>query len=372
MTDQDWMQIALELAARGRALASPNPMVGAAVVREGEAVGSGFHTYAGVRHAEVIAFDEAGERAHGATLYTTLEPCCHQGRTPPCTERIIASGVKRVVVAMTDPNPVVAGRGLDQLRQAGLAVETRVLEEPAKRLNEAFARHVRTGRPLVTLKAAMTLDGKIASANGTTAAAGWITSEVSRRFVHESLRHGHDAILSGIGTVLKDDPELTDRSGQPRRRPLLRVVLDSDLRVPLTAKVLDKPPGELLIVAGRHAPPEKRKQLEDRGAEIIVWDAPGGRLPLPEVLDELGKRDMQSVLVEAGAGLTAALLEAKLVDKVFLFYAPSILGGGSLALLGETGFASLEAAPRLLRFDLHRFGDDFAVEGYLADPYAAL
>lgn len=362
------MQTALELAARGRALASPNPLVGAVVVRRGEAVGSGFHTYEGVHHAEVIALDEAGERARGATLYATLEPCCHQGRTPPCTDRIIASGVQRVVAAMTDPNPAVAGRGLEQLRQAGLAIETGVLEEPAKRLNEAFARHVRTGRPLVTLKAAMTLDGKIASANGRQ---HWITSEVSRRFVHESLRHGHDAILTGIGTILKDDPELTDRSGRARRRPLLRVVLDSDLRIPLTAKLLDQARGDLLIVAGPHSPTEKRRQLEDRGLEIIVWDAPGGRLPLQEVLDDLGKRAMQSLLVEAGAELTAALFEAKLVDKVFLFYAPSLLGGGSLALLGEKGFGSIEAAPRLRRFELHRFGDDFAVEGYLADPYAA-
>lgn len=361
--------MALELAARGRALASPNPMVGTVVVREGDVVGRGFHTYEGVRHAEVIALEEAGKKARGATLYTTLEPCCHQGRTPPCTERIIEASVRRVVVAMADPNPSVAGGGLERLRQAGLIVQTGLLEESARRLNEAFARHVRTGWPLVTLKSAMTLDGKIASPNG---AERWITSETSRRYLHENLRHAHDAILTGIGTVLKDDPTLSDRSGSPRRRPLLRVLLDTNLRLPLEARLLAQVNGDLLIVTGPDAPVEKRRQLEERGAEVLCWDAPEGRLPLAKLVRELGQRGLLSVLVEAGAGLTAALLEAKLVDKVFLFYSPRILGGeAALPLMGEKGFASLEAAPHLVWYELHRLGEDFAVEGYLRDPYLA-
>lgn len=359
--------MALELAARGRGLASPNPMVGAVVVRDSEVVGRGFHTYEGVRHAEVIALEEAGKRARGATLYTTLEPCCHEGRTPPCAERILEAGIRRVVAAMTDPNPVVAGGGFERLRSAGVSVQIGLLEDEAQRLNEAFARHVRTGWPLVTLKAAMTLDGKISSPSD---GERWITSEASRRFVHERLRHGSDVVLTGIGTVLKDDPELRDRSGQPRRQPLLRVVLDTRLRLPLESKLLARADGDLLIVAGAGAPAEKRRELEQRGAEVLAWDAPEGRLPLAKLLRELGLRGNLSVLVEAGAELTATLLEAKLVDKVFLFYSPRLLGGeGALPLVGGRGFASLEGAPRLLRFDVHRFGEDFAVEGYLRDPY---
>ena len=241
----DYLKQGLELARRGASLASPNPMVGAVLVREGEVVGRGFHTYTGKRHAEIIALDEAGERARGATLYINLEPCCHQGRTPPCTDALIAAGIGRIVAAMTDPNPEVSGKGFRKLRAAGIDVEIAAgYTAEAEKLNEAFTHFMRTGLPLVTLKAAVTLDGKIAAPENNY---GWITSEKARAHV-QGVRHAHDAILTGIGTLRADDCRLTDRTGKPRSRPLMRIVLDSQLRIPLDSKMITGCRGDVTVI----------------------------------------------------------------------------------------------------------------------------
>ena len=386
------MERALDLARQGTALASPNPLVGAVLVRKGqvgEVVGEGFHTYEGVKHAEVLAIEQAGQSARGATLFVNLEPCCHHGRTGPCTEAILTAGIGRVVAAMTDPNPAVSGRGLERLRQAGVEVAVGLCREEAERLNESFAKFIRTGLPLVTLKAALTLDGKIAAPDDNT---GWVTSAESRAHVQQ-LRHAHDAILTGIGTVLADDPLLTDRSGLPRRRPLLRVVLDSFLRIPLAARMLQEVRDDLLIFCLPQADASKRRELERRGASVFSLGSSihspkmeflektkshertelsdsSERPDLRSVLQELGRRQITSLLLEAGSELNWAALEVGAVDKVFLFYAPKILGGrDSLPLAGGRGLRAMRDALAVGRFRHHQFGPDFAIEGYLHELY---
>jgi diaminohydroxyphosphoribosylaminopyrimidine deaminase/5-amino-6-(5-phosphoribosylamino)uracil reductase len=360
-----WMGRALELAGCGAALASPNPMVGAVVVSNGRVVGEGFHTYAEKLHAEVKAIAEAGQRARGATLYINLEPCNHFGRTGPCTEAILEAGIGRVVAAMKDPNPVVAGKGFARLREAGVAVDVGFCQQDAERMNESYARYIQTRLPFVTLKAAMTLDGKIAAPDDND---GWVTSEKAREQVQRQ-RHANDAILTGIGTVLADDPLLTDRTGMPRRRPLLRVLLDSRLRIPPAARMLSEVDNDLLVFCLSSADPRKREQLERRG--VCVCAAEGEARPnLRAVLEELGRREMTSVLLEAGAELNWVALEAGLVDKVFLYYAPKILGGlQSLPLAGGKGIRAMRDALPVRDIRLHQFGADFAVEGYLRDVY---
>src|SRR3954452_3836779 len=272
-----YMREALDLARRGRSLASPNPLVGAVIVRGGQVVGRGFHTYAGLHHAEIIALAQAGERAHGATIYLNLEPCAHQGRTPPCVDALIRAGVARVVAAVTDPNPLVAGQGFARLRAAGVEVEMADdFKAEAEKLNEPFLYFMRTGRPLVTLKTAITLDGKISAPDDNR---GWITSERARAHVQE-LRHDHDAILTGIGTVLADDCLLTDRSGLPRSRPLLRIVMDSQLRLPIDSKMARSAAGDVVVVTTSASSAERRRNLQVRGVEILLMDGPGGRADL--------------------------------------------------------------------------------------------
>lgn len=361
-TDAELMQQALALAARGHGLASPNPLVGALLVRDAEVVGEGFHTYDGLKHAEVLALEQAGARARGATLYTNLEPCCHTGRTPPCVDAIIAAGVRRVVAAVPDPNPAVHGRGFERLRAAGIEVSVGLFADEARRLNEAFACSIRTGLPCVTLKAAMTLDGKIGGLGSR-----WITAEESRAFV-QTLRHQSDAILTGIGTVLADDPLLTDRTGRPRRRPLLRVVLDARLRIPLEAQLVRTANRDVLLFASADASPAKRRELEARGVEVAAAPEHGGKLALRAVLKELAARQITSVLFEGGAHINANALESGLVDKVFLFFAPKFLGStGTVPFLA--GGPEAWASQTLLDYRLHHFGPDFAVEGYLHDVY---
>jgi diaminohydroxyphosphoribosylaminopyrimidine deaminase/5-amino-6-(5-phosphoribosylamino)uracil reductase len=336
----------------------------------GNVVGSGTYTYAGVKHAEIIALEAAGAKARGGTLYINLEPHGHQGRTAPCTEALIAAGIRRVVASMADPNAKVSGRGFEQLRRAGLAVEVGGLEIEARRLNEGFARYIRQGVPLVTLKSAMTLDAKIAPAAGTRRRTSdafsrqWITGEAARTHVQE-LRHEHDAILVGIGTMLADDPLLTDRSGRLRRRRLLRVVLDSALRLPLDSQLVAS--AELDVVVFCASADEARK-AELGGMGIRVETVPTGAgkgLDLFAVLRCLGKMEITSLLVEGGSRVTGAALGAGVVDKVFLYYAPKILGAGAVPFADGADVA----APLVKNVQLHRFGEDFAVEGYLRDPY---
>jgi len=377
------MRQALELARRGAALASPGARVGAVITdSNGNLVGSGSYTFEGVKHAEILALEQAGPRARGGAIYINLEPHCHQGRTPPCTDALIAAGIKRVVAAMPDPNPKVAGKGFELLRTAGIAVETGLFEADARRLNEAFARYILTGLPLVTLKSGMTLDGKIApppgdslnpSALGATGATGgWITSEEARAHVQQ-LRYESDAIMVGVGTIIADDPLLTDRTGLPRRLPLLRVVLDSRLRCPLDSRLVKTAKDDVLIFCS-FAEEKKRRLLEERGIRVeqVPLGSSDGRPDLMKIAERLGELGITSLLIEGGALVNWAALAAGVVDKIFLYYAPKILaGGGSVPFAGGEGFRRLSEAAQVKNIVLHRFGEDFAVEGYLRDLYRA-
>jgi diaminohydroxyphosphoribosylaminopyrimidine deaminase/5-amino-6-(5-phosphoribosylamino)uracil reductase len=373
-TDERFLRRALELAREGIALTSPNPCVGAVVVDDaGNVLGSGSHTYQGLKHAEILALEQAGDRARGATLYINLEPCSHQGRTGPCADAVIAAGIRRVVAAMQDPNPQVSGQGFAKLRDAGIAVASGILEDEARPLNEAFSKYVRSHVPFVTLKAAMTLDGKIAPPSGLSGSGktqNWITSEPARAHVQE-LRHQNDAILVGVGTVLADDPLLTDRSGRSRRRPLLRVVLDSKLRLPLDSRLVQTANNDVLVLCS-FAEENRRKEFQDRGIRVeqIPDVTADGRPDVKSVIEALGRMEITSLMIEGGAAVNWAALAAGIVDKIFLYYAPKILAGtNSIPFASGEGFQSMNEAPYVKSFRLHRFGEDFAVEGYLRDPY---
>ena len=362
--DAGFLREALDLAREGRAQASPNPLVGAVLVRDGRVVGRGFHTWAGVKHAEILALEQAGELARGATLYINLEPCCHQGRSGPCTAALIQAGVGRVEAALEDPNPLVAGEGLRQLRAAG--IPARIAGEfsaEAERLNEAFVHFMRTRLPLVTLKTALTLDGKIAAPDDNR---GWITSERARAHVQQ-LRHDSDAILTGIGTVLADDCLLTDRTGLPRSRPLLRIVLDSRLRLPLDSKMVRTAGQDVLVVGTSAAPADRRKALENRGIEVLILDGRDGRSDLHGAIEAVAQRKYVSVLIEAGAKVNWAALETSVADKIFFYYAPKILGGlESLSMAGGVGRRRRADAIRVDRTQLHSIApDEFVLEGYV-------
>ena len=383
--DERFMAHALELARRGIALAAPNPRVGAVVVdASGEIIGEGFHAYDGVKHAEVLALEQAGEAARDATLYLNLEPCSHQGRTGPCADAVIAAGIRKVVCAMPDPNPLVSGTGLEKLRAAGIEVVGGVMAAQARKLNEGFAKRIRTNLPLVTLKAAMTLDGKIApplpevTEIGVARQPAWITSEIARAHVQE-LRHASDAILIGVGTVVSDNPLLTDRSGLPRRRPLLRVLLDSQLRLPLDSRLVKTANDDVLVFCS-FAEERKRAALEERGIQVeqvllaknepaSVTAVAGGRPDLRAVIERLGAREMNNLIIEGGAAVNWAALSSGIVDKVFLYYAPKILGGEAIPFALGAGYKNMDEAAYLRNLEIHRFGEDFAVEAYLRDPY---
>jgi diaminohydroxyphosphoribosylaminopyrimidine deaminase/5-amino-6-(5-phosphoribosylamino)uracil reductase len=355
------MEHALALARKGGGLASPNPMVGCVIVREGEIAGEGFHQYEWRDHAEIVALKSAGERARGATLYVSLEPCNHTGRTGPCTEAIIAAGVGRVVAAMQDPNPATSGRGFERLRASGVEVVSGVLEEEAKRLSEAFACWIRTKKPFVTLKSALTLDGQLALPRSKKRGhSRRITSEESRAEVHR-MRHASDALLTGIGTVLADNPMLTDRGGLSRRRRLLRVVLDSKLRLPPKSRIVKTADDDLLVFTTAALDSPKARKLQHAGIELIRARTRGGRIDLGSVLAELGQRDVLSVLLEAGPSLNGAALAAGLVHKLVLFYAPKIAGEVTAP------FAQAAKLDRMPLQDLHvrQVGPDLCVEGYI-------
>ena len=358
------MEQALALARQGEGRVSPNPAVGALLIRDGEIVGRGFHTYAQVKHAEILALEDAGEKARGATLYITLEPCSHQGRTPPCADALVKAGVVRVIAAMEDPNPQVAGSGFRRLHDAGIAVEVASeYEEQAAQLNEAFLHSMRSGRPLVTLKAALTLDGKISAPEDNT---GWITSERARAHVQE-FRHNSDAILTGVGTVLADDCLLTDRTGKERSRPLLRIVADSTLRLPLDSRIARSVSGDLAVITTSASPEDRRRALEYRGVRVLVFDGPSGRTDLHQLLTWLASQQYRSLMIESGSKLNWAAIESGVVDKVMFYYAPKILGGlQSLPVVGGTGRLTRMDAIQLYRVKLHAIPpDEFAVEAYL-------
>src|ERR1700681_46231 len=359
-----YLHEALDLAAQGLGRVSPNPAVGAVVVRDGTVVGRGFHTWSGMKHAEILALDEAGERARDATLYLTLEPCSHQGRTPPCTGAIIASGIKKVVAAMQDPNPQVRGTGFSGLKAAGVEFEIDSLYTPqATQLNEAFVHFMRTGGPLVVLKAALTLDGKIGAPDDNE---GWITSEAARAHV-QTLRHRSDAILTGIGTVLADDCLLTDRTGEERSRPLLRIVLDSLLRTPVESKMVSSSRADVLVVTTSAASPERRKRLESKGVRVEVLEGADGRVDLRAVVNLLASEKYLSLMIEAGSRVNWTALESGIADKIYFYYAPKILGGTqSLPVAGGTGRRRRADAILFHDVKLHQItSNEFAVEALL-------
>jgi diaminohydroxyphosphoribosylaminopyrimidine deaminase/5-amino-6-(5-phosphoribosylamino)uracil reductase len=365
--DARWMERALALAADGIGVASPNPTVGCVIVKDGIEVGSGFHEYNNRDHAEIVALKQAGNLARGGTAYVTLEPCSYQGRTGPCTEALIAAGVARVVVATQDPNPRVSGGGLRKLSHAGITVDVGIGEAPARSLNDAFAKYILTGIPFVTQKIAASIDGRIAPAKQPAQGFNYITGEAARAEV-QRMRHAADAVMTGIGTVLADDPLLTDRSGLPRRRPLLRIVLDSDLRLPLNSKLVEAVQEDLIVFTSRDDA-KLISELHERGVCVEVVPDEAGQLSLRQVLARLGGLGVTSVLTEAGSRLNSALLKAQVTDKLAVFTAPTILGGDAVpAFAAGTSFDGL----RLTRQHLQRFDEDVLLTGYVRDPWAAV
>jgi len=346
------------------ALAHPNPTVGAVIVKNGQVVGEGFHEYDKRDHAEIVALKQAGEKARGATLYVTLEPCCTTGHTGPCTEAVIRAGIRRVVASMSDPNPAVAGKGLAQLRRASIRVDAGACRDEARRLNESFAKWIRRGLPFVTLKTALTLDGKIALRPGHSTS---ISSRASREYV-QGLRHEADALLTGIGTILVDDPLLTDRTSKPRRRPLLRVVVDSRLRLSTRSRLVRSARNDLLVLTTESKESVEARALAKAGVEVIRVRAKSGRVALDEAMRELGRRQVLNVLLEAGAELNGAALEAGIVDKMILFYAPRIMGNGGVPM-ARPSTRAFEKLPPLKNVTLSPYDSDFIVQGYFHDVY---
>jgi diaminohydroxyphosphoribosylaminopyrimidine deaminase/5-amino-6-(5-phosphoribosylamino)uracil reductase len=382
-----WMQRALELARRGIGVSSPNPAVGCLILdRAGQVVGEGWHEYDLLDHAEIVALNEAkqhaGDRLQGGTAYVTLEPCNHTGRTGPCTQALIAAGLARVVAATGDPNPTVTGHGMEVLKAAGLQTQLGVCETEARRINEGFARWIQHKRPLVLMKVAMTLDGRIAPPPGhhTAREPYWITSEAARAAV-QPLRWQADAALTGVDTVLADDPMLTDRSGLRRRRPLLRVVLDSALRMPLDSKMVRGVQNDVVIftVSKEEA---RINELRTRGVRVEVLPAdpgvpgdgrepsgrsPGwqpGRVPLGKLLGKLGEEGILSLLTETGTRLNTALLASGMVDRVHLFVAPQIMGSDAVP-----AFKGMPSAIRMAEVEVERYGNDLGLCSLLRDPW---
>jgi diaminohydroxyphosphoribosylaminopyrimidine deaminase/5-amino-6-(5-phosphoribosylamino)uracil reductase len=361
--DEHYMKMALRLATLGAGSVSPNPMVGAVVVQDGEVVGQGWHNRYGEPHAEVVALRDAGDRSRGATLYVTLEPCNHHGKTPPCTEAILAAGIKRLVTAILDPNHMVGGGGAAFLREKGIQVETGLLAQESRYLNETWFTWLEIGLPFVIAKAACSLDGKIATRTGDSK---WLTSETARGFGHR-LRHECDAILVGIGTVLADNPQLTARRPRRSGNDPIRVVLDSHLRIPPDAHLLHlKSSAPTWVVCTAAAPAEKFQALKALDVDVLVMPEDKGRVALKPLLQELGCRQVQSLLLEGGAEVLGAFLDQRLVDKFYFFYAPKILGGKDAypAVAGQ-GVASLSEAHQARDLTLRRLGPDLLVSGYL-------
>ncbi len=357
MTDEYYMQLALRLARRGARRVSPNPMVGAVIVKDDRIIGTGYHQRFGGPHAEIRALHNAKAPIMGATLYVTLEPCSHFGKTPPCVEALIGAGPARVVIGIADPNPLVAGRGIAALQSAGIETVVGVCEEACREINEKFIKFITTGQPYVTLKYAQTIDGRIASATGHSR---WVSSPASRTFAHQ-LRSTHDAILVGIGTVLQDDPELTVRHVKGRNPA--RIVVDSHLRIPLTAKILrEQEKAKTIIAHTRWADPEKIKPLLDKGVETLLVEENGDqRVNLKELLPALGRKQLASLLVEGGSSVITSLLKDKLADRLAIIVAPKILGQG-IEAVADLGIKSMDEAIKLNIRKVYRLGGDIVID----------
>ncbi len=361
--DMYYMEMALQLASRALGRTSPNPMVGAVLVRDGKVVGQGYHARAGAPHAEIMALKDAGDKAKRATLYVTLEPCCHFGRTGPCTEAVIAAGVKRVVVATTDPNPLVAGKGVKRLREAGLEVLSGILEDESLHLNEVFNKYITTKLPFVVAKAAMSLDGKIATRTGDSQ---WITGNKSLEQAHH-LRDRYDSILVGIGTVLSDNPSLTTRLPGKEGRDPVRIILDSYARTPPQCKMLTQnSSAATYIIVSKHAQRESLKRLEAAGAHIVILNNDSDGIDVGELLRWLGEHQISSILVEGGSSIHGSFFARGIVDKVAWFVAPKILGGREApGPVGGKGVEVLGNAVLLDRMQVSMCGWDMLIEGYI-------
>jgi diaminohydroxyphosphoribosylaminopyrimidine deaminase/5-amino-6-(5-phosphoribosylamino)uracil reductase len=369
MNDAHYMQMALDLAEQGRGYTSPNPMVGALVVKNGIVLGRGYHQAAGGAHAEVHAIDAAGAAARGGTLYVNLEPCNHTGRTPPCTQKLLAAGIERVVIGMRDPNPTVTGGGVEFLEANGIQVTCGVCAEEAAALNEVFVKYIRTGRPFVTAKCAATLDGRIATRTGDSR---WVSGEESRAFVHE-LRHAADAIMVGAGTVAADDPLLTTRlKGRAGKDPI-RIVLDARLRTAPTARVLNhSSPADTILVAGAAAPAPAGTRMPMKGVRVIQAETREGRIDLDRLMDQLGQMGVTSILIEGGSRVLGSAFRAGIVDKACFFYAPLISGGDDgLPICSGAGAEMMRDCHRLDRIRIRRFGDDVMIEGYVIRKHSS-
>lgn len=357
------MKIALDLAKKGEGLTSPNPMVGAVIVKEGKVVGTGFHKAFGEAHAEVVAIDEAGASAKGAILYVNLEPCNHTGRTAPCTGKIVDANISRVVAAMKDPNPDVKGGGIDYLKQHGIDIVLGVCKDKAKKLNEAFIKYVGTKRPFVIIKCAVTLDGRIATKTGDSR---WVSGKESRAFVHR-LRHAADAIMIGINTVKQDDPSLTTRLNDLKGHDPFRIILDTHLAISENAKVLRlNSASDTIIVTGNSISEKKKAQIENKRIRIIKSPVKDGLIDLDSLMDRLGDFGITSVLIEGGSRVIAKALDEKIVDKIIFFYAPKIMGGddGVPVCKGQGPDLMNDCIP-VKDINVRRFGDDVMIEGYI-------
>jgi len=365
--DRFYMQMALDLAAQGTGFTSPNPLVGAVVVKDRKVVGRGYHERFGGPHAEVNALNQAGEQARGATLYVTLEPCNHTGKTPPCTEKILTAGIRRVVVAMADPNPGVKGGGNVFLRASGLNVVEGLEEDAAHRQNAFFIKHIRTGRPFVTLKCAATLDGRIATRTGD---AHWVSGPESRQFVHE-LRHAMDAILVGVDTVKADDPSLTTRLSDGRGCDPTRIILDTHLSIPLNARVLTQSSAaKTIVVTGAEVDAAARRHIIAKGARVLASPCQDGQIDMRALMETLGSEGIASVLIEGGSRVSGSALRTGIVDKINFFYAPKLLGGNDgVPICRGPGQEHMRDCLNIDSVTVHRFGSDIMIEGYLNSDF---
>ena len=359
--DEKYMARALEIANMAAGRTSPNPLVGAVIVKNGQIVGEGYHKKAGTPHAEIHALNAAQGEVQGATMYVTLEPCSHYGKTPPCAEALVKSGIKEVVVATLDPNPKVAGQGIEILQHAGIKTRIGIMEKEAQAQNEVFFKYIITRLPFVCIKYAMTLDGKIATYTGDSK---WISNEESRQYVHQ-LRNTYDAILVGIGTVLADNPMLNTRLGIPEPKDPIRIVIDGNLDIPLTSNIVQTSKKQKTIIfTAKTGNEEKLNYLIEAGIEIVTVNGDSQNLDLKAVLAQLGSRGITSLLVEGGAQINASFLENELVDKILCFIAPKIVGGMAPSPVAGQGVAVMKNAYQFSKVEIEKIGDDTLIKAY--------
>lgn len=360
--DIQFMRMALKMSLKGLGFVNPNPLVGAVIVKEGKIISKGYHAYFGGPHAEINAIQNSKVDIEGATIYVTLEPCNHYGKTPPCTDFLIKEKINRVVVGMTDPNKLVNGKGVDQLRKAGIVVDTGILENEIKLVNEAYIKLTTTQKPFCALKTAMTLDGKIATYSGESK---WVSNEKSRNYVH-LLRHQYAAIMVGVNTIIKDNPMLTDRSEYKKKSNPIRIIADSNGRIPLDAKVLNTKDAKTIVAVTNNANVDFLNSIEKSGAEVIVCPEDNKKVDLNFLTDELGKRGIDSILLEGGSTLNFSAIQAGIVDKVYSFISPKMFGGETAYTpIGGAGFKSVQDAITLNIDDIKRFDDDLMITAYI-------